>query len=566
MGRMPMAKPEIFINYRREDSIGHAGRLYDRLAERFGKGRVYRDIDDIEVGVDYLEAICQKVDRSDVLLALIGPRWLTATDDEGRRRLADEHDLVRLEIATALNRNIRVIPVLVQGAMMPRSKDLPSELVKLSQLNAVEIRDTHFDQDLAQLLGALAPSWLHHPARILRRRSVTAVAVGLLAAALVAAVYFSQLTLTPGQARLKIGQMGLAYDADTFVERAQNNDPGAVELFLKAGMNPDARAQNRDTALERAATAGHIKVARMLVDKGADVSSALLRAADTGHADMVNFLLSRKPSKKAINEALAVAGNGPIGLVQTLIDSGANVNGDWGGQTPLMSAAYSANIDVVQLLLSQGANVHAAHKNGETPLHYAIRASSGNSIDIVRALLQKGADVNAPDSEGTTPLMKAIMAFNNPELALLLLEHNADATARTKDHVTALMYAAGNNRASLVGPLVSRGADINAENDRGETALMWATGAVDNTRKPEVVRALLMNGANVNAVDRNGWTPLMFAVLHDNADVARILMGRGADPHARNKDGRTALMIATSPGHKESAKVLSEGRIDVRRK
>ena len=100
---------------------------------------------------DFIAAIRQKVDTSDVLLVLIGPRWLTAADEEGRWRLADENDLVRLEIVSALNRNIRVIPVLLQGATMPRSKDLPAELAKLAQRNAFEIRDTHFDQDLAQL-------------------------------------------------------------------------------------------------------------------------------------------------------------------------------------------------------------------------------------------------------------------------------------------------------------------------------------------------------------------------------------------------------------------------------
>jgi hypothetical protein len=133
---MSVAMPAIFISYRREDSIGHAGRLYDRLVERFGRERVCRDIETIEAGEDFVEAVRQRVAKSDVLLVLIGPRWLTATDDEGRWRLADENDLVRLEIATALDRNIRVIPVLLQGATMPRAKDLPAEQSSLSAMRS----------------------------------------------------------------------------------------------------------------------------------------------------------------------------------------------------------------------------------------------------------------------------------------------------------------------------------------------------------------------------------------------------------------------------------------------
>ena len=158
-----------------------------------------------------------------------------------------------------------------------------------------------------------------------------------------------------------------------------------------------------------------------------------------------------------------------------------------------MMAAYSANLDDIQLLLSHGANVNAADSDGETALHYAARAGQ-QPVEIFRALLQKGADVNVRDHDGTTALMKVIQK-ERPELALLLLEHNADATAQTNRQETALMYAAANNQASLIEPLVAKGADINARNDRGETPLMWATGAVDNVSKPEVVRALLMNGA-----------------------------------------------------------------------
>jgi TIR domain len=109
----------VFISYRRQESSGLAGRLYDRLAARFGDDRVFMDVDTIALGVDFAEVISQVVSSCEVLLAVIGPRWLTVTDEDGRRRLDDPDDLVRLEIAAALKRDIRVIPVLSRGHRFP---------------------------------------------------------------------------------------------------------------------------------------------------------------------------------------------------------------------------------------------------------------------------------------------------------------------------------------------------------------------------------------------------------------------------------------------------------------
>ena len=322
-----MASPAIFISYRREDSVGHAGRLFDRLAEHFGKEHIYRDIDTIQAGENFVEAVRQKINLSDVVLVLIGPRWLTATDDEGRWRLADENDLVRLEIATGLERNIRVIPVLLQGASMPRAKDLPGALAGLAQRNAFEIRDTHFDQDVAQLVDTLAPTWRQKFARVLHRRPVYAAA-GLLAVVLLGLWMYPKIALTPERARIQIGQMGLKYDAGTFIDRAKDNDAPVVALFLRAGMNPDVKDRNGYSALMWVAAEGNLALARTLVDKGADVNPALAVAARQGKTDMVNFLLNRKPSRQSINEALPVAaGKGFTTILQTLINSGGRRKG-----------------------------------------------------------------------------------------------------------------------------------------------------------------------------------------------------------------------------------------------
>ncbi len=125
--------PGIFISYRRDDTGGYAGRLYDRLYEHFDSTRLFRDIDNIEPGLDFVEAIEQAVGSCDVLIALIGKRWLFISGDTRKRRIDDPEDFVRLEIATALKRKICVIPVLIEGASMPSQAELPDVLRRLAR-------------------------------------------------------------------------------------------------------------------------------------------------------------------------------------------------------------------------------------------------------------------------------------------------------------------------------------------------------------------------------------------------------------------------------------------------
>jgi len=148
-----MAK--IFISYRRDDSAAHAGRLYDRLEGHFGQGQVFMDVDAIEPGLDFAQVVQQAVNDCDGLIAVIGREWLRAPGAAGVRRLEDPVDLVRLEIAAALERGIRVIPVLVQGAQMPQATDLPDDLKGLASRNALEISDTRFRSDVDRLIEAL---------------------------------------------------------------------------------------------------------------------------------------------------------------------------------------------------------------------------------------------------------------------------------------------------------------------------------------------------------------------------------------------------------------------------
>ena len=148
-----MAK--IFLSYRREDSSGYAGRLYDRLRNHFGSEQVFMDVNTIEPGADFVRTIEGTVGSCDVLVALLGKEWLSSKDQDGRRRLDDPNDFVRLEIATALERRILVIPALVGGARIPATQELPGALAGLVRRQALEISDSRFHEDANRLISTL---------------------------------------------------------------------------------------------------------------------------------------------------------------------------------------------------------------------------------------------------------------------------------------------------------------------------------------------------------------------------------------------------------------------------
>ena len=136
----------------RQETAYPAGWLSDRLADRFGGGQVFKDVDSIQLGDDFVEVITRAVGSCDVLLALIGDRWLTITDMDGQPRLDDPDDFVRLEIEAALARNVRIIPILVDGANMPRGDELPASLAGLVRRQALELSPNRFEYDLGRLV------------------------------------------------------------------------------------------------------------------------------------------------------------------------------------------------------------------------------------------------------------------------------------------------------------------------------------------------------------------------------------------------------------------------------
>ncbi|MGZ8758761.1 MAG: toll/interleukin-1 receptor domain-containing protein [Aeromicrobium sp.] len=146
---------QVFISYRRDETAYAAGWLYDRLADRFGADKIFKDIDSIDFGDDFVGVITAAVGSCDVLLALIGNEWVTITGEDGRRRLDDPADFVRVEIEAALARDVRVIPVLVDGASMPHAEALPASLRTLVRRHALELSPSQYAFDTGRLLKVL---------------------------------------------------------------------------------------------------------------------------------------------------------------------------------------------------------------------------------------------------------------------------------------------------------------------------------------------------------------------------------------------------------------------------
>jgi hypothetical protein len=178
-------RSKIFISYRREDSSGHVGRLHDALATQLGRDSIFMDIDSIAPGADFVDVLQQSLERAAVVIVVMGTRWAGPKPD-GTRRIDDERDFVRLEVAKALaDTSVRVIPVLINRAEMLPESSLPEPLKELARRNAIEISDIRWAHDTkllaaeiartpAEIDGLLSPSWF---ARLPRSIKILGAAV-----------------------------------------------------------------------------------------------------------------------------------------------------------------------------------------------------------------------------------------------------------------------------------------------------------------------------------------------------------------------------------------------------
>ena len=259
----------------------------------------------------------------------------------------------------------------------------------------------------------------------------------------------------------------------------------------------------------------------------------------------------KKAEEKERNSNLILAAEeGNIDKVNQLLREGANVNAvDKWGSTALIDAAFSGNTDIAKALIKAGANVNAKNKGSDTPLLIAIL--NGNT-DIVKALIKAGANVNVADNIGWTPLLYAAQ-HGHTDIVKALIKAGANVNvADTNIGNTALLYVALFGRTDIAKILIKAGANVNAANIFGSTALLYAA----QHGHTDIVKALIKAGANINAVDDNKMTPLLIAILNGNTDIAKVLIKAGADVNAVNNKGETALGLAKEGKHTEIVKML----------
>jgi len=246
----------------------------------------------------------------------------------------------------------------------------------------------------------------------------------------------------------------------------------------------------------------------------ADLNSRLLRAADNGNKD----------------------------IVQQMLTKGANIDhADNDGKTAFIRAAWKGHKDVVQLLIEQGANIEHANEYGWTALLYAvnIEADLGYQKYLVQLLIDQGANIEHANIDGMTALSWAA-SYGHKDVVQLLLTNGADPEHATNGGITALLWAALNGHKDVVQLLLTEGANIEHADNGGRTALLWAA----YRGRKDVVQLLIDQGANIEHANKEGKTALFIALYNGHKDVVQLLIEQGANTEHVNKNSTMARLLA----------------------
>jgi ankyrin repeat protein len=350
------------------------------------------------------------------------------------------------------------------------------------------------------------------------------------------------------------------------VSRGKRGSQGGVrvaKLLLERGADVNTRRKDDRTPLHLASYYGNVEIVRLLLDHGADLEAAW---GDMGEKPLHQVSYGKYRSQE---DGVRVA--------QLLFDRGADVNTRRkDDRTPLHLASYYGNVEIVRLLLDNGADLDAATGNmGDKPLHkvsYGKYRSQEDGVRVAQLLLNHGVDVNTRCKDDWTPLHLASY-FGNVEIVRLLLDHGADLDAATRNmgnkplhQVSYGKYRSQEDGVRVAQLLFDRGADVNArrKNDRTPLHLASYYGNV------EIVRLLLDNGADLDAATGNmGDKPLhkvsygKYRSQEDGVRVAQLLFDRGADVNTRGKDGWTPLHLASNYGNVEIVRLLLDHGADL---
>ena len=303
--------------------------------------------------------------------------------------------------------------------------------------------------------------------------------------------------------------------------------------------------------------------------------SPLYYAARCGFQDVVELLVARDPTQSNVTGGyyrtpfVAALGAGHFQTAKFLYDNGAhpNVRG-YREATPLHSAAYFGDLEMVQVLLEYKADVHARRVDGKTPLVFAsegfyqgVPNTAVSFSNVARVLLERGADVNAQDGHRSTALHSAARSARHGRVEAIhvLLEHGADVNAQMDNDTTPLHEAARDGTVEAIRALLEHGANVNARKNDDTTPLHEAAG----NGSAEAIRILLEHGADMNTKKNDDTTVLHEAARSGSVEAIRALVKLGADVNARKNDDTTALHEGARSRSVEAIRALVELGADV---
>ena len=350
----------------------------------------------------------------------------------------------------------------------------------------------------------------------------------------------------------------------------RNGNRDAIHALLNAGADPNIADDDGDVWVHYAARNYQCtEILQATIRHGVDVNAtnkenitALMIACEEGNIDVINILLNAGADPNITNAdgdtclCYAARNDCCTEVLQAIISHGIDVNTtNKKNVTALMIACEEGNIDVINVLLSVGADLNIG--NGYTFLHYA--AQNRYRAEVFEAMISHGVDVNATNEKNVTALMIACQN-GNEDHTNVLLNAGADPGMADADGDTCLHYAARNHfHPKVLQAVNSRGVDVNAINKRNVTTLMIACqkGSEDHTN------VLLNAGADPDMADADGDTCLHYAARnHQSTDVFQAIISHGVDVNARNKKNVTALMIACENGNKDDINILLNAGAD----
>lgn len=385
------------------------------------------DVDTMKPGFDFAKQLDEQVSKCDVLLAIIGPNWIDATDEKGRRKLGQEGDFVRIELAAALKRDIPVIPLLVHGAVMPSEDELPEELKPLTRRHAMEIRHTRFTADCEAIIRALTDL-------LPRRRRWPHIVAGVLTAAVLLgslawiAVY-RQAEITSGpssKGQIQIPGTNAAsstnYNINNSKISALANNP-AADARSSASDIPDARSPSPNGAADaQNANANNQGTSQPKV-LGKVLPGDRLQGASTASGRVALVIGNGKypdadePLSEPINDARAVADQLRLSRFET--DVGENLNGE--GMRRALDRFYAkVKPGSAALIFFSGFGVQSNRQSYLIPVDAQIWTESdvrreGFSLEtILEALNTRGAGVKIALIDGArrNPFERRFRSFS----------------------------------------------------------------------------------------------------------------------------------------------------------